>query len=127
MIGWGRGRRPVINISWYDAQAYCDWLNGQQKTGTYRLLTEAEWEFACRAAQRDALVLWRRREAARRVRLVQRERQTSRPIRLARRTRTPGSSTTCTATSGSGARIGLMQNTYEERAALVLQQRSCGE
>jgi hypothetical protein len=46
--GWGRGRRPVINVSWDDAQKYIEWLN--RKTGkTYRLLSEAEREYATRA------------------------------------------------------------------------------
>lgn len=43
--GWGKGARPVINVSWHDARAYAKWLTEQ--TGiVYRLPSESEWEWA---------------------------------------------------------------------------------
>ena len=46
--GWGRGSRPVINVSWLDAKDYVSWLS-KKTSQKYRLLTEAEWEYVGRS------------------------------------------------------------------------------
>ena len=51
--GWGRSRRPVINVSWQEAQSFVGWLS--RKTGKrYRLPGEGEWEWAARAGTRTS-------------------------------------------------------------------------
>lgn len=52
--GWGRERRPVINVSWEDAVDYATWLS--EGTGLrYRLPTESEWEYAARNRGNDEI------------------------------------------------------------------------
>ena len=51
--GWGRGRRPVINVSWYEAVEYAKWLS-EQTGKRYRLPTEAEREYAARGGKQTS-------------------------------------------------------------------------
>lgn len=50
--GWGRGKMPVYNVSWDEANAYCQWLSDQLED-TVRLPSEAEFEFAARGGMKS--------------------------------------------------------------------------
>ena len=53
-MDYGRGNRPVIGISWWDAQVFVGWLNKKTGKDRYRLLSESEYEYAARAGTATA-------------------------------------------------------------------------
>ncbi len=53
-MDYGRGNRPVIGVSWWDAQVFVGWLNKKTGKDKYRLLSESEYEYAARAGTETA-------------------------------------------------------------------------
>ncbi len=103
--GWGRGEMPVINVSWGDAKRFVGWLS--QATGReYRLLTEAEWEYAARAGA-NTRYSWGDDPHVGNANCngCGSHGISSKRHPLDRSSQTRSGFTTCTATSGSGLRI----------------------
>ena len=97
-------KHPVVWVSWKNAVDFCKWLS-KKEGKEYRLPTEAEWEYSCRAGKAGSRYCFGDDEArAGKLRLVQQEFRRRRRIRWARRSRMLGVFTTCTAMCGSGVR-----------------------
>ena len=103
--GWGRGDRPVTDVSWDDAKEFIAWLT--KTTGKpYRLPTEAEWEYAARGG--STTPYWWGKDVGHgtcSVRGVRAERNRAGPRRPVRSGRTPSDCTTLRATPPNGSRI----------------------
>ncbi len=102
--GWGRALRPVINVTWDDAVAYCAWLS--LITGhTYRLPSEAEWEYACRAGSQAAYGFGDDASQLIKTMLGMAKTLGAKPTPLARNCRMLGACMICTAMCGNGVKM----------------------
>jgi formylglycine-generating enzyme required for sulfatase activity len=100
--GWGRGRQPVISVSWDDAQRYVAWLS-KIAGKSYRLPTEAEYEYAARAGTQTAYPGETRSAAIMPIALAAAASGTAhKPLPLAPSRRTAWVSMTWSAMSGNG-------------------------
>ena len=102
--GWGRGNRPVINVTWTEAMAYVSWLSAQ--TGQSLSIAERSGMGVCGASgDNDGVQLgrrrWRKPRQLRQLRQPALGRQAIRARGLVSRP-TRGACSTCTATSGNG-------------------------
>ena len=117
---------PVVNVSWNDAVAFCKWLS-RKEGKTYRLPTEAEWEYACRAGTTTRYYSGDDPETLAKVGNVADAAAKAKfpdwkytikasdgyvfTAPVGNSSPMPSGSTTCTEMPGSGARIGTARNT----------------
>ena len=109
---------PVETVNWAEAKEFCEKLSKKEEK-QYTLPTEAEWEYACRAGTKTAFHFgdvistdaWQLRNGNKHLRRRQEGRISQEDDRGRQLPRTNGACTTCTATSGNGARIGTTRTT----------------
>ena len=109
----GEKNLPAEQVSWEDCQQFVKKLRKKDKK-LYRLPTEAEWEFCCRAGTKTPFHFGETISTDRRITMATTSMEMERKASIERKRRRsavsqpmPGAFTTCTATSGSGARIGM--------------------